>query len=242
MTAGLDSLTARTLRTEIPPRDEHMSFRARVTALIAGAVLSIALIAWYMLGWVLSFPPTVRAATSGGTASITLQTVASYGNAPHPDWVSYLTQNAQGHWVHSTMLQAPAHSLVKITIDNYDTATGLRNPLWSQPRGVVGGVEIVGGKPMKVLDPDLASHTFAIPDLGVSVEVPGVADDAPNQCSVAPCDHSMAHTTITFMIRTGKPGHYRWQCFVPCAAGFYTGFGGPMQTVGWMDGYLNVTT
>jgi hypothetical protein len=51
----------------------------------------------------------------------------------------------------------------------------------------------------------------------------------------------MAHTTITFMIRTGKPGHYRWQCFVPCAAGFYTGFGGPMQTVGWMDGYLNVT-
>ena len=50
----------------------------------------------------------------------------------------------------------------------------------------------------------------------------------------------MAHTTITFTIRTGKPGHYRWQCFVPCAAGFPNGFGGPMQTVGWMDGYLNV--
>ena len=70
--------------------------------------------------------------------------------------------------------------------------------------------------------------------------LPGVADDAPNQCSVTPCALSMAHTTITFTVRTGKPGHYRWQCFVPCAAGFPNGFGGPMQTVGWMDGYLNV--
>ena len=38
----------------------------------------------------------------------------------------------------------------------------------------------------------------------------------------------------------GKPGHYRWQCFVPCAAGFIYGFGGPMQTIGYMDGFLNV--
>ncbi len=218
-----------------------MSFRARVTALIAGAVLSIALIAWYMLSWVTSFPPTVRAESSGTTASITFQTVASYGHAPHPDWVTYLTLNAQHHWVHSTIVQVPAHSLVTITVENYDGASGLRNPLWSQPRGVVGGIETVDGKPYKVLKPDDASHTFAIPDMGVSVEIPGVADDAPNQCTVTPCDHSMAHHTITFTIRTGKPGHYHWQCFVPCAAGFYTGFGGPMQTVGWMDGYLNVT-
>ena len=47
--------------------------------------------------------------------------------------------------------------------------------------------------------------------------------------------------TITFTFRTGKPGRYRWQCFVPCAAGFLYGFGGPMQTVGYMDGFLNVT-
>jgi hypothetical protein len=33
---------------------------------------------------------------------------------------------------------------------------------------------------------------------------------------------------------------FRWQCFVPCAAGFIQGFGGPMQTVGYMDGYLKV--
>ena len=28
--------------------------------------------------------------------------------------------------------------------------------------------------------------------------------------------------------------------FVPCAAGWIFGNGGPMQTVGWMDGYLKV--
>ena len=49
-----------------------------------------------------------------------------------------------------------------------------------------------------------------------------------------------ATTTITFSFRTGKRGTYRWQCFVPCAAGFILGFGGPMQTMGWMDGLLEV--
>jgi len=27
---------------------------------------------------------------------------------------------------------------------------------------------------------------------------------------------------------------------VPCAAGFILGFGGPMQSLGWMDGVLEV--
>jgi hypothetical protein len=50
----------------------------------------------------------------------------------------------------------------------------------------------------------------------------------------------MAHRTITFTFHTGKSGHYRWQCFVPCAAGWIDGFGGPMQTIGYMDGFLDV--
>ena len=74
----------------------------------------------------------------------------------------------------------------------------------------------------------------------MSVPLKGVADDAKNQCSVAPCTLAQAHTTITFTFRTGKAGTYRWQCFVPCAAGFILGFGGPMQSVGYMDGYLHV--
>jgi hypothetical protein len=133
----------------------------------------------------------------------------------------------------------PANSLVRVTVLQYDTATGLRNPYWGGPRGLVGTMS-VDGKPTPTLDPDLASHTFAVPDLGVSVPLEGVADNAKNQCSTAPCTLAEAHRTVVFTFRTGKPGTYRWQCFVPCAAGFILGFGGPMQSVGYMDGYLVV--
>jgi hypothetical protein len=202
-------------------------------------VCGAALIAYYVVSYLMLRPPDVAAAGTAPNASITLQTVAALGFGPHPDWVSYLAQNPEGKWVHSTVLTVPANSLVKVTIYQYDTATGLRNPFWGGPQGLVGEMS-VNGKPTPTLDPDLASHTFAVPDLGVSVPLKGVADNAKNQCSVAPCTLAEAHNTITFTFRTGKAGTYRWQCFVPCAAGFILGFGGPMQSVGYMDGYLHV--
>jgi hypothetical protein len=196
--------------------------------------------ALYVVDFLAATPSTVKAAQGPGGARLTLQAVASYGHSPHPDWVSYLVRDGGGKWHHTTVFQVPAHSLVHVTIYQYDTATGLRNPFWSQVRGTVGGTMAVDGRTMNALNPDLASHTFAIPDLHVSVPIQGVADDAPNQCDQpTPC--AGVHKVIRFAFRTGKPGHYRWQCFVPCAAGFQNGFGGPMQTVGWMDGYLNVS-
>ena len=68
----------------------------------------------------------------------------------------------------------------------------------------------------------------------------GIADDAKNPCDNAPCPLSTAHETIEFTFRTPGKGLYRWQCFVPCAAGYDQGFGGPMQTVGYMDGFIKV--
>src|SRR5207245_11600913 len=179
-------------------------------------------------------PPGVAATGSKPRVHLTLQTVASFGNAPHRDWVSYLARDPNGKWVHSTVLRVPAYSTVSVTIYQFDTATGLRNPFWGQPRGTIGGTMNVDGKTLNVLDPDLASHTFAIPDLGVAVPLKGVADNAKNQCSVAPCTLSEAHTTVTFSFKTGKPGKLRWQCFVPCAFGFPLGFGGPLRSIGWL--------
>jgi hypothetical protein len=216
-----------------------VTLRAKVLAIGCTTALAIVLVALYVVDFLAATPSTVKADPAPGGAQLTLQTVASYGHSPHPDWVSYLVRNQSG-WHHTTVFQVPAHSLVHVTIYQYDTATGLRNPFWSQVRGTVGGSMTVDGKSMNALDPDLASHTFAIPDMGVTVPLKGVADDAKNQCSVAPCPLSEAHTTITFTIRTGRRGKYRWQCFVPCAAAFIFGNGGPMQTPGWMDGYLNV--
>jgi hypothetical protein len=213
---------------------------SKMSAIAGATAVAVVLVFVYVADFLASTPSTQAAPPAPGGARLTLQTVASFGHAPDPDWVSYLSRDGRGHWHHSTVFQVPAHSLVHVTIYQYDTATGLRNPFWSQVRGTVGGMMAVDGKSMRALPPDDASHTFAVPDLGVSVPLKGVADDAKNQCSVAPCTPAQAHTTITFAFRTGKPGTFRWQCFVPCAASFVWGNGGPMQTIGWMDGQLKV--
>jgi hypothetical protein len=216
-----------------------MTQAARMIGVLIGVVIAAALIAYYVVGYLMVTPPVVAATGSSSQANLTLQTVASLGFGPHPDWVSYLVKNPQGKWVHSTNLRVPAHALVRVTVYQFDTATGLRNPFWGKPQGLVGD-PVVDGKSFTELRPDDASHTFAIPELGVSVPLKGVADDAKNQCSVAPCTLDMAHTTTTFTFRTGDRGTFRWQCFVPCAAGFIIGFGGPMQSLGYMDGLLHV--
>ena len=159
--------------------------------------------------------------------------------SPNENWVSYLVRE-NGVWKRSTVWTLPANTLVHVTLYNFDGKSGLRNPFLAQARGLVGGTFTLNGKPLSFIDPDDASHTFAIPQFGVIVPIQGVDDNAKNQCNFAPCAQANAHETVTFTFRTGKKGHYQWQCFVPCAAGFVFGFGGPMQTVGYMDGYVDV--
>ena len=84
---------------------------------------------------------------------------------------------------------------------------------------------------MDSIDPTMAAHTFAIPDLGVFVPLLGVGDTAPPG----------TQNIITFSFKTKGPGIYRCQCFVPCAAGTLFGNGGPMSTIGYMGGELIVT-
>ena len=213
----------------------------RALATVAVGVVLLALAVLYLLDYLVVTPSAVSAVVQGTVARLTLQTVASYGHSPDPDWVSYLALDASGQWRRTTIYKVPAHTLVRVTIYQFDTATGLRNPFLAQVRGTVGGTATVNGKAFSVLNPDDASHTFTVPDLGISVPLPGVADDAKNQCSVAPCDLNEAHTTITFTFMSPGKGTYRWQCFVPCAAGFIFGNGGPMQTIGWMSGEIEVT-
>jgi hypothetical protein len=170
-----------------------------------------------------------------------IQTVAAIGPklSPNPDWVSYLIKTNDG-WKRMTVWNLPANATVHVTWFNFDGASGLRNPYLGRPQGIVGNRISIDGKPTESVDPNDASHTFAVPALGIIVAAPGVADDAKNPCGFAPCPMTNAHRTIRFTFHTTTPGHYRWQCFVPCAAGWINGFGGPMQTIGYMDGFLNV--
>ncbi len=221
-------------------------FAKKLVGVGTAVVVLGVLIGLYVSLWATSFPKAIAAVRSPlragtGGSQLTLETVAAVGpkySPSHPDWVSYLIKS-HGKWVHSTIYTVPAHSIVHVTIYQYDGDSGLRNPFLSQVQGTVGGTETVDGKTIDAINPEEASHTFVVPQLGLFVPLPGVPEEAKNQCEFAPCEGA-AHRTITFTFRTGPKGHYRWQCFVPCAAGFIDGFGGPMQTLGYMDGFLDV--
>jgi hypothetical protein len=217
-----------------------MSRGTRLLGVIVVVAAIVALIAAYVV-FLTHGPKPYRPAANGNVVNLELQTVAAVGPklSPNENWVSYLI-NEKGTWTRSTVWTLPANATVHVTVLNYDGQSGLRNPFLAQARGIQGGTFTLNGKTMSSINPDEASHTFAIPDLNVLVPIHGIADDAKNQCEFAPCETSMAHDTITFTFHTGKKGHYRWQCFVPCAAGFVYGFGGPMQTIGYMDGFINV--
>jgi len=216
---------------------------------VGAAVAAVGvLIGLYVASWATSFPqavtaPGTRTIAGTGGAQLTLETVASIGpkySPSHPNWVSYLVRS-HGQWVHSTIYTVPANSIVHVTIYQFDSPTGLRNPFLAQVQGTIGGTMNLDGKTVEEINPEEASHTFAVPELGVFVPLPGISEEAKNPCEFAPCEPSTsAHRTITFSFRTGKKGRYRWQCFVPCGAGFLNGNGGPMQTLGYMDGFIDV--
>jgi hypothetical protein len=212
----------------------------RLVVLVLAVGILSALVATFVVGFVLHRPTTLSAVanTSAQGVRIHLEVVGSVGSAsigrpddPHPSWPSYLP---------TTTLEVPANSVVTMQIDQEDSARGLRNPFWSQAQGIIGGTFQMtyydnNGKPQqgdfRALDAaDDAAHTFAIPDLGVFVPLEAVNAAAPPG----------SRNVITFSFRTGKPGVYHWQCFVPCGSGTIAGNGGPMQTLGYMVGLLVV--
>ena len=92
-------------------------------------------------------------------------------------------------------------------------------------------------------------HTFAIPGLGLNVPVASPPTVAENNvlCTVSPCVADNAtgalapHSVVKFSFTTPKlGGTFRWQCFIPCGGGYLDGNGGPMATVGYMMGQMEV--
>lgn len=210
-------------------------FVSLVTAVLIGGL------AYYIFGFARQRPATVQADSSGEVTHVRMQTVAQLGYGPKTDWVSYLIEQPSGEWEHTTIFQVPAHATVEFTILQYDGATAPRNPFWGKVMGTEGGTIDVDGKSRSVLNPGTEiAHTFTMPNFGVFVPLAAVPDAAKDQCQVAPCTDAEAHRTITFRIKTGEPGTFHFQCIIPCAAGFAQGWGGPMQTIGYMDGLMEV--
>jgi hypothetical protein len=142
----------------------------------------------------------------------------------------------------STSIRLPAHSLVTITVHQYDSMTPLYNDFFARVHGTVDGTALFNGKAGTSVDLNTVAHTFTIhsygeatqPDLFVSVPMPGVANNAPNEANGYPKPND-----ITFSFITGDPGEYVWNCEDPCGDG-YVEFGGPMSQRGFMSGTVTV--
>jgi hypothetical protein len=237
-----------------------------------GALLSILAAAGIVIGVIaavqhFSYPQPLMTASAAGTSSSGLQqasiTLQTFGTSPYQDptfiknhvtgqddhGFPYPAQGDNLGWVTywpTTNFQVPTHTLVTITIENYDSATPLLNPFYAAARGTVGGTMTVDGKAVSQADPNNVSHTFTIhslinqpstqPWLFVSIPLTAVASDAKTDDGGMPLQPVV--TQFSFMT-PDKPGNYIWQCFDPCGTGF-NGFGGPMSTKGYMSGTFDV--
>ncbi|MDX6309749.1 MAG: hypothetical protein QOI06_2795 [Nocardioidaceae bacterium] len=219
-----------------------------------GTVLAGALVV-FGAGWLLHQRP----APAQGAAVVVRGTVSTpQGNLPHvlvhlatypdsmagehgadggaePDWVSYGP---------TTDLSVPAHSLVTVTIDQYDGGEEITNHYFARVHGTVGGTETVNGKTVTGVNPKAIGHTFTLhaaptdqSPIFVSAPLPAVPDDAP----LAPGSDYPKPNVVTFSFMTGSAGKYVWNCEFPCGDGYYAKFGGPMSTRGYMSGTLTVT-
>ncbi|HUY21647.1 MAG TPA: hypothetical protein VMV22_04845 [Acidimicrobiales bacterium] len=223
-----------------------MSRTGRLGIVFALFAVAVGLVVFAVMAFLRSSPPTVDFTSghqAGQPVDMTVQTVPSIGFGIHPTWVSYLTKAPDGQWVHTTLWDLPAHTRVNVTIDQYDSGSPLRNQQFGLVQGTTDAS--LNAKPLSLIDSNGSAngvgHTFTIPALGVSVPLYGISGDAKNPCSVAPCATSYDHNVIQFSFTTPGPGQYPWQCFVPCGLGYLYGNGGPMQTLGYMGGFLKVT-
>ena len=228
-----------------------MSLAARVGTLIVAFLAVVAIVVFVVIHIFLSSPPTVDYTAditpdTGATVHVVMQEDPQNTVSNHPDWVSYFILSPQTHqWVHSTIFKVPAGSRIDMTIIGYDGCTPLRNPYWGRVTGTIGNVEYVDGKRVTELNSwsgCTVAHTFSIP--GINLNVPMASPPSPTAtlCGTSPCT-SGPHETMTFAFNSPRlAGEYFWQCRIPCGGGFLDGFGGPMQTIGFMTGNMEVVS
>jgi len=233
-----------------------VSLPVRITALLVAFAAVVVGAAFIVVHYILASPPTVTYNASGGVTNVMLQEDPQNNSSSKPDWVSYFVQDPNTKkWVHTTLFSVPAGTTVHVTILGYDGCTPPRNNFWSLVQGTPDGkvsLSIVNNKGVATPTKRVSvingwagctvGHTFAIPSLRLFIPVasPNAYDSANNLCGVSPCT-SGPHAVETFDFKVpSHGGTFRWQCFVPCGGGFLDGNGGPMQTIGYMTGNMEV--
>jgi hypothetical protein len=239
-----------------------VSVTARAASLLVAFLVVVGLgvfVALYYMGSATTQLTTVHYSASGGQVNVVLQ--EDPGNTTtRPNWVTYYTQDpSTKQWVHTTLFSVPANTKVNMTIYGFDGCTPLRNNFLSQVQGTIGNTVTVQqfSKDNKALGSAQAvssinswadcnvAHTFAIPGMNLYVPVPSpnAQNSKANLCSSEPCTPTSggAYAVETFSFMSpSHGGSFRWQCLIPCGGGYIDGNSGPMQTLGWMAGFMDV--
>ena len=214
--------------------------RAAFVSLLTAALLGG--LAFYILGFARERPATVQTGSSVGVTEVTLQTVAQLGYGPKADWVSYLIKRPDGRWgafnglpgpralhraVHHPSVRRRHRPSQPVLGEGHrhrgrDDRRGRQGGVGARPRHG-GGAHVHHAELRSVVSPWQRSRT--------TPRISARWRRAPRRRRTAPSPSS---------IKTGEPGTFRFQCIIPCAAGFAEGWGGPMQTIGYMDGLMEV--
>lgn len=223
--------------------DESSGTTTRSTKSVAYTVLGavVVLLVTVAYTWYVTYKPAYGADRTANTAiayhtvngvrqaTLHLAIQQQVGLGQNADWLGYQTETSTPH--PGTMFYLPKNTLVTVIIHNYDSQTLLRNTFFTLVQGTIGNTEVVDGKRIQVMNPDFTSHTFTIPDFGVSVPIEGISSSA----------KAGSFVTMKFTFRTpNRTGVFRWQCIVPCGSGLY-GNGGPMGGIGYMQGMITLS-
>ena len=123
----------------------------------------------------------------------------------NPAWPSYGPTN---------QYQVPAHSLVTVTIRQYDSGGSLNNPWFDKVRGTVGGTATINGKVVTSINPNNVGHTFTVrgtpgTDPGFFLNVPLAARPGGQP------DRQREVRDRHVQLRLGKQGPLRLELRVP---------------------------
>ena len=134
-------------------------------------------------------------------------------------------------------LQLPAHTLVTVTLKQYNRSATPWNPVWAQVHGTVDGTATYNGKPLSEITSANLAHTFTIHQYSQSGQDNRGSSSA---CRCLRCRTTRrTRPTATRPRRWSSspsslpgPGEYVWNCEDP-AVMRYQNFGGVMQARGW---------
>ncbi len=122
----------------------------------------------------------------------------------------------------------PTHTLVVVTITNYDNASNPVANATAMVRGTVGGIEMMQsasdsmGMPMSMVPANQVAHTFTMDGGPYSLNVPIAA--------AASLGNPMV---VTFRAYFNVTGAFGWHCMAPCDSS-------SMTTPGFMRGTVTV--